>query len=75
MDKTKKEIIAEMVDIMPFHLPESTKPYIYEAMQLYADQEAKAYANWLSNQVIGGRTAHKLFMDYKAAIQTNETHP
>lgn len=41
---------------------------IDESMQKYADQEAKAYASWLSNQIIAGRTGAKLFMDYKAEL-------
>lgn len=39
--------------------------WIFQAMQQYADQEAKVYANWLSNQVIAGRTFEKLWYDYK----------
>lgn len=68
MDKTKREIIEAMYDEMPFHCSQNAKRYIAEAMQIYADQEAKAYANWLSNQVIAGRTATKLFADYKSSI-------
>jgi hypothetical protein len=43
-------------------------PYIEEAMQIYAEQEAKSYANWISNQVIAGRTSHKLWIDYQLEI-------
>lgn len=42
---------------------------VYSAMGEYAEQEAKAYANWLSNQVIAGRTATKLWSDYKDSIK------
>jgi hypothetical protein len=41
---------------------------IDESIQLYADQEAKAYANWLSNQVIAGRTMTKLWNDYREQV-------
>lgn len=68
MGRTKREIINEMYDEMPFHCAQEAKRYIAEAMQIYADQEAKAYANWLSHQVIAGRTAEKLFADYKKEI-------
>lgn len=40
------------------------------AMDEYAEQEAKAYASWLSNTGIRGRTASKLWADYKAEIGT-----
>lgn len=35
---TKEQIIAKMVDEMPFNLPEHLKPYLLEAMDLYAKQ-------------------------------------
>lgn len=71
MSHTKDEILEKMRIEMPFHFPDKLRPYIEEAMQLYADQEAKAYASWLSNQVIAGRTAKKLFMDYKAQFEVS----
>lgn len=39
-----------------------------EEMDKHAEKEAKAYASWLSNTVIRGRTASKLWDDYKAEI-------
>jgi hypothetical protein len=71
MDLTKDEILEKMRIEMPFRLPDRLRPYIEEAMQIYADQEAKAYASWLSNQVIAGRTATKLFMDYKVQFEVS----
>jgi hypothetical protein len=68
MDKTKKEIIKKMKDEMPYALHSMLYPYIEEAMQIYAEQEAKSYANWISNQVIAGRTSHKLWIDYQLEI-------
>ena len=68
MGKTKNEIVNEMQENMPYHLPEKIRPYIIEAMNIYAKQEAKAYANWLSNQVFAGRTAHKLWIDYELEL-------
>lgn len=65
---TPEDIIKKMCDIMPFNLADEFKPYIEEAMHIYADQEAKAYAHWIANQVIAGRTSHKLFHDYKKEI-------
>lgn len=47
--------------------------WIKQAMQGYADDEAKAFANWLSNTAIAGRTMHKLFIDYKK--ETSESLP
>ena len=68
MSKTKNEILEQMQIEMPFQLPDSIRTYIEEAMQIYADQEARAFANWLSNTVFAGRTIDKLFKDYKAEI-------
>lgn len=68
MDLTKDEILEKMRFEMPFNLPERIKPYIKEAMDIFAEQEAKAYASWLSNQVIAGRTASKLWNDYRAEL-------
>lgn len=74
MSKTKREILKEAMSVKYCgetrfsFLDDEERPLIYKAMQVYADQEAIAYANWLSNQVIAGRTADKLFKDYKSAI-------
>jgi len=38
---------------------------INESMVKYAEEEAKAYANWLSNQVIEDRAMTKLWNDYQ----------
>jgi hypothetical protein len=67
MTRTKEEIFKQMVDEMPWIMfgKEKLEPYILEAMQIYADQEARAFANWLSNTVTAGRTLDKLFKDYK----------
>jgi len=67
--RTNDEILEEMRLEMPFELPNRIRPYILEAMQIYADQEAKAYANWIANQSIQGRTANKLWSDYKKEVQ------
>lgn len=69
MDRTKDEILEQMRIEMPFHLPERILPYIKEAMEIYAVQEAKSYASWLSHQVIGGRTSHKLWADYMSEVR------
>ena len=72
MSKSKEEILAEKLHVTinslsyKNHTPPTDPSKILDAMQEYADQEAKAYANWLANQVIAGRTATKLFDDYKA---------
>lgn len=42
------------------------KNFILLAMKIYAESEAKAYAHWIANQVIAGRTSHKLWSDYQA---------
>ncbi len=36
---SKEKLIDEMVEIMPFNLSENVKPYIYEAMEVYKQQE------------------------------------
>jgi hypothetical protein len=43
-------------------------PAVDEALNEYAAQEAKSYQSWLNNQVLAGRTQHKLWLDYKAEI-------
>ena len=37
--KTPEEILEQMRIEMPFHLPDRIKPYIAEAMKLYANQK------------------------------------
>jgi hypothetical protein len=66
MTKTKKAIIENMIDEIPFIVSDSIIPYLEEAMQIYADQESRKFTYWLSNQVINGRTMDKLWIDYKA---------
>lgn len=39
--KSAEEVLKLMVDEMPFHLHDSIKPYILEAMQIYASQTAR----------------------------------
>ena len=36
--RTKEEIINNMMDEMPFDLSENIKPYILEAMEIYAKE-------------------------------------
>ena len=64
MDLTKEEILEKHYKnhAKRIAFPEN----VYSAMKEFAAQEAKAYASWLSNQVIAGRTAHKLWLDYQA---------
>ena len=38
---TKDEIIDQMIDEMPFNLSENIRPYVKEAMDIYAQQEVK----------------------------------
>ena len=76
MDLTKRELI-KTISIVKGNLShiESTGNIngtllieIERVMQQYAEQEAKAYANWLSNQVIAGRTMIKLWNDYREQV-------
>lgn len=39
MTKTKDQILEEMREAMPFHLPERIRPYIEEAMEIYTNQQ------------------------------------
>jgi hypothetical protein len=65
MDLTKEEILKEQY----FSDQEiENKSGIFKAMDKYAEQEAKAYANWLSNQIIAGRTMTKLWNDYRKQV-------
>lgn len=68
MSLTKKEVLTKYVPLAHKTMPEdqltTSLSTLYLAMDDYAEREAKAYANWLSNQVIGGRTASRLWDDY-----------
>lgn len=69
--KTKREILKKAMSVKYCnstrfeYLDDEEKPLIYNAMQIYATQEAIAFVNWLSYQDIKGRTTRKLFKDYK----------
>lgn len=42
-NRTKDEIIDEMVDVMPFELNVKIRPYIKEAMDVYLKQELSKF--------------------------------
>ena len=76
MDLTKRELI-KTISIVQGNLSYIEKTgningtlliEIERVMDQYAQQEAKAYANWLSNQVIEGRTMTKLWNDYREQV-------
>jgi len=72
-NKSKQEILRQYETYVTASQPYNTAPIflsesVYKAMDEYAEQEAKSYASWLSNTVIRGRTASKLWDDYKAEI-------
>ena len=52
---TKEEILLKMVEEMPYEIDSSTKPYIMEAMQIYARQEsdkkAVAFKDWCDEYI------------------------
>ena len=74
MDLTKEEILKKAMSVKYCgetrfdFLDEDETPLIYKAMEKYAEQEAKAYANWLSNQTIAGRTMTKLWKDFRDQV-------
>jgi len=76
MDLTKREFI-KTISIVQGNLSHIEKTgningtlliEIERVMEQYAQQEAKSYANWLSNQVIAGRTMTKLWNDYREQV-------
>ena len=76
MDLTKREII-KTIHVDRANLEHISKTgningtlliELERIMNQYAEQEAKAYANWLSNQVIAGRTMTKLWNDYREQV-------
>jgi hypothetical protein len=76
MDLTKRELI-KTISIIQGNLSYIEKTgkingtlliEIERVMEQYAQQEAKSYANWLSNQVIAGRTMTKLWNDYREQV-------
>lgn len=77
MDLTKEEILTKnvgklAVSGLKWKTLGERKELIFKAMQEYAEQEAKAYANWLAHQVIAGRTAAKLWLDYQAEVVASD---
>ena len=73
MDLTKQEILKKYETYVTISQPNNKTPIFLQenvllAMDEYAEQEAKAYASWLSNTVIQGRTASKLWADYQDEI-------
>lgn len=68
MTRTKEEVLEQMKEAMPFHFNEYQKPYILEAMEIHAKEEAMSFANWLSTQKINGRPTQILWNDYKDEI-------
>lgn len=44
---------------------------IAKSIQSLVDEEAQAFAGWIANQVIAGRTYDKLWLDYKVAKKYN----
>lgn len=70
MDLTKRQILDRNgIDFDAFEYEhEYSAKNLLTAMDEYAEQEAKAYASWLSHQVIRGRTALKIWADCKTEI-------
>ena len=62
MNLTKEEILNKE------YLVVETKSDIFKAMDEYAEQEAKSFANWLSYQVTDGKTISKLWIEYRESI-------
>ena len=62
---TPKEILEGITGHTQFDVISIPKNWIYQAMEEYAEHEAKAFRVWCNNQVIAGRTDAKLFEDYQ----------
>lgn len=73
MNNTKEEIIKRMHSEMPYReLGKNVVPYVYEAMDIYAKQEAFAFANWLSHADVSNKTVNQLYAKFK--IETTESN-
>lgn len=70
MDFTKQKILDRNgIDFYAFEYEyEYPAKNLLVAMEEYAEQEAKSFALWLSNQEIGGRNISKLWVDFRAEI-------
>lgn len=66
--KSKEEIFRQMKNEMPYSIGDQIKPYILEAMEIYANQESISFANWLSYQNIGKRSIEKLLNNIEKYI-------
>lgn len=51
--KSKEEIIANMVDIMPYSIGVNTCKYVEEAMQEYSDHQLTEFKRKLKEEVRG----------------------
>lgn len=59
-NRTKDEIIDEMVDVIPFELNVKIRPYIKEAMDVYLKQElSKFHQHDVSSMLKAEREATK----------------
>lgn len=61
--KTAEEIANLIYSSRKYH-----RNNAIEDIKSYGEQEAKSFANWLSNQVIAGRTMTKLWNDYQIEL-------
>ncbi|MFA5366705.1 MAG: hypothetical protein WC333_02375 [Dehalococcoidia bacterium] len=78
MNKTSEEILQEeytkfakekgVESIFPREFPLQYKEAVLRAMKADAEQEAKAFANWLSHAKIGNKTIDQLWKDYQIEI-------
>lgn len=65
MDLTRGEILNSHLTFGRATKLNVSRESIYKAMGQYAKQEAIAFANWISNQVLAGRTITRLWDDFQ----------
>lgn len=70
MDFSKQQILDRNgIDFDAFEYEhEYSAKNLLIAMEEYAEQEAKAFASWLSKQHVGRRNTSKLWADFRAEI-------
>lgn len=74
MDLTKKEILKKAMSVKYCgetrfdFLDKDEAPLIYKAMEKFAEQEAKAFANWIQYQDTGRKTTDTLWKEFRERI-------
>jgi hypothetical protein len=68
MDSTKQEILRKHLKQTESEFQDLGKKNTLDAMEEFAEQEAKAFANWIQYQDIGRKTTDKLWKEFREQV-------